>query len=185
MDDLHKYRVVNKLKSVYRTCSVDKRHESSAEHTFGCLLLADFLISKYTIDVNRLKVYELLLYHDLVEIECGDISANPGVDRTHKHIIEAEAAVNLAPKLPAAISEKFTTLFAEYELRQSREAKFAKLIDKLEAQIHELDYKDDWKTWSEAHLRSLIPEFISEFPEIEQFNEDIIQFLRDNGYFGC
>jgi 5'-deoxynucleotidase YfbR-like HD superfamily hydrolase len=90
----------------------------------------------------------------------------------------------LAPKLPAVISEKFITLFAEYELRQSREAKFAKLVDKLEAQIHELDYKDDWKTWSEAHLRSLIPEFISEFPELDKLNEDIIIYLREHHYFG-
>jgi putative hydrolases of HD superfamily len=60
MDDLHKYRVVNKLKSVYRTCSVDKRHESSAEHTFGCLMLADFLLTYYTLKLDCLKVYELL-----------------------------------------------------------------------------------------------------------------------------
>ncbi len=33
IDDIHKFRLFNKLKSVYRFSSVDLRKESSAEHT--------------------------------------------------------------------------------------------------------------------------------------------------------
>src|SRR3989338_4306660 len=72
MDDLQKVRTIYKLKNIERANSVGKRKESSAEHSWSCLILADYFLSKTDIKLNRLKVYELLMYHDLVEIEAGD-----------------------------------------------------------------------------------------------------------------
>jgi putative hydrolase of HD superfamily len=78
--------IINKLKSVYRLNSVDKRKESSAEHSWSCIVLADYILNKYKIDVDRLKVYELLMYHDLSEIHTGDFPFIPGADRGEKKI---------------------------------------------------------------------------------------------------
>lgn len=72
MDELQRIRKLYKLKSVYRDSSVGNRKESSAEHSWSCLMLADYFIEKMNLKIDRIKVYELLMYHDLVEIEAGD-----------------------------------------------------------------------------------------------------------------
>ena len=44
MDEIHKLRLFNKLKSVCRYNTVDNRKESSAEHSWSCLIIVDFFI---------------------------------------------------------------------------------------------------------------------------------------------
>ena len=71
-----KLRKFNELKSVYRTNSVGGRHESSAEHSWSCLILADYFLNLTKKKIDRLKVYDILIYHDVVEIETGDVNIN-------------------------------------------------------------------------------------------------------------
>ena len=74
MEEINKLRRLYHLKHVDRFNSVLKRKESSAEHSWSCLILADYFLNLMKDrDIDRLKVYELLLYHDVVEIEAGDI----------------------------------------------------------------------------------------------------------------
>jgi len=79
-DEISRYKILNKLKTVYRFNTAGDRHESSAEHSWGALMLADFYLTKMQSDgiktdktdkvvIDRLKVYELLMYHDVVEID--------------------------------------------------------------------------------------------------------------------
>lgn len=72
IDDINKFRLFNKLKSVYRFSSVDNRKESTAEHTWSAMILADFFLTKTEIKLDRLKIYELLMYHDVAEIYARD-----------------------------------------------------------------------------------------------------------------
>ena len=118
--DLHKYRIINKLKTVYRFARAGDRHESSAEHSWGALMLADYFMTRMERDgadtkLDRLKVYELIMYHDLVEIETGDIPMNPGSSRGNKIEIENAAAQILSKKLPDVLAQKYLKLFAEFQ----------------------------------------------------------------------
>src|SRR3989344_2474871 len=54
---IHKFRTFNKLKSVYRKNSVANRKESSAEHSWSCLLLADFFLSKLDLNFDEKREY--------------------------------------------------------------------------------------------------------------------------------
>ncbi len=185
MEDVLKFKIINKLKSVYRFNSVDKRKESSAEHSWSCLILADFLMNKYDFKVNRLRVYELLMYHDLVELIVGDTPLTPNsleYDSLSKVEKEKIGAQELKSLLPKEISQKYFDLFMEYEDCESRDAKFAKAIDKLDAGIHELDYKDDWKGWTEEFLRTKKQRYFEEFPELMKVFEDNIKYLKENMY---
>ena len=181
--DIEKYRIVNKLKSTYRFASVGNRKESSAEHSWGCLLLADYFLSSTRLDLDRVKVYELLMYHDLVEIEAGDTPTAPGVSQDSKLERERQGAKKLSQKLPGILVAKYTEIFSEYVAQKTVEARFAAAIDALEAEIHELDYRQDWKGWTLEFLKAKKAHLFTEFPELKEVFVGITDYLVKEGYF--
>lgn len=183
MEDLPKLRKLYQLKTVERASPVGKRKESSAEHSWSSLILADYFLSTISAKIDRLKVYELLMYHDVVEIECGDIPIHHVEKRKDKKEKEMIAAHVLKEHIPPPLNEKFIRLFEEFEEHKTKEAKFAKAIDAFDALIHFLDYKSAWKGWSEEMVRKFHGEKISQFPELAEAFEKTIQFCREHGYF--
>ncbi|MFW6024919.1 MAG: HD domain-containing protein [Candidatus Woesearchaeota archaeon] len=180
MEDIIDLKIINQLKSVYRASSVKNRKESSAEHTWSCLILADFFLEKTKKDIDKVKVYELLMYHDLVEIISGDYPLNE--NREGKKEKEKAASYKLKKLLPEPINNKFFKLFNEFEELQTIESKFAKAIDSIDAMIHELDYKKDWKGWTEDFLRSKKEKYFKEFPEIDKYFKYLLKHLKKEGY---
>ena len=183
MDQIHKFRVFNKLKSVYRFTSVDGRKESVAEHSWSCLVLADFFLSQMKIRLDRVKIYELLMYHDVVEIETGDVPLHPEVESKGKKEKEMEAMLVLKEKIPDVLSQKFVDLFQEFEDNKTKEAKFARAIDQLDAEIQELDHKEDWKGWTREFVLEKKGKFFNEFPELKKAFDSVLDYLTENNYF--
>lgn len=184
MDNLHQLRKFYELKNVERTARVGNRRESPAEHTWSALILADYFLTKMKpSELDRLKVYELLMYHDVVEIEAGDVNLLDEQNRKHKAEREKEAAHVLKKHLPSDLGKKFFDLFHEYEEGKTKEARFAKAIDALDAEIHELDYKENWKGWTEEFLRRKKGPLMEEFPELKKAFEEIMNFVKKEGYF--
>jgi len=182
-NELEKLRRIYKLKSVDRMNSVGNRKESSAEHSWSCLVLADYFLNKMKTKINRVKVYEMLIYHDLVEIETGDVPIHHENNRIDKHWSEKKAAKKLMKELPKRIGKKFAALFKEFEEMKTVESKFAKAIDKLDATLHEMDYKRDWKGWTEAQVRRYNDPYFKDFPEIKKANDEMLEYANKNGYF--
>jgi len=183
INDIKKFRTFNKLKNIYRRNSVGLRKESSSEHSWSCLLLADFFLSKIRLNIDRLKVYELLMYHDVLEIELGDIPLHPNMDKISDDTIEENGIKRLNEQLPAPLNSKFLNLFKEFKEQKTYEAKFAKLIDSLDPIIHELDYKEDWKDWSREFFIREKSKYFEEFPELAQVFNELLNYLADNNYF--
>ena len=48
------------------------RSESDAEHIFSCCVLAMDIMEREKLDLNKEKVFKLLLVHELCEIDAGD-----------------------------------------------------------------------------------------------------------------
>ena len=181
--EIDKFRTYYRLKQVYRYCKVEERKESSAEHTWSCLMLADFFMSIMNTKLDKIKVYEMLMYHDIVEIEAGDAVLHPDNNNHAQQENEFEAMRVLKQKIPEVQAEKFEALFKEFEERKTPEARFAKAIDKLDAHLHELDYKEDWKGWTEEFLRKNKQKYYEEFPEIMEAFEYATKYSRERGYF--
>ncbi len=183
MKSINQLRKLYHLKHVERMNSVLGRKESSAEHTWSCLILADYFLNQMNEKIDRLKVYELLLYHDVVEIEAGDIPIHHVKERENKKEKEQKAFEKVKKDFPPELKEKFTKLFKEFEEQKTKEAKFARAVDRLDALIHEMDYKEDWKGWTEKQVRKFYEEEIKDFPIIKEAFEKILKYVVEEGYY--
>src|SRR3989344_1572822 len=183
LENLQLIRKIYQLKNVERSNSVKRGKESSAEHSWSCLILADFFLNNLKENYDRLKVYEFLMYHDLVEIETGDVCISDEAGRNGKKEREFNAMNKLKNDLPDSISKKFVNIFKEYEKCETKEAKLARIIDVLDAQIHEMDYKEDWKGWTANFLIKKKGYLFEEFPELKKLFFDLLALLQEEGYF--
>lgn len=187
MEEILKFRKIYDLKNINRMCSVKNRKESSAEHSWSCLILADYLLGYLKdYDIDRLKVYELLMYHDVVEIYAGDISIleeKTDLIKKKKCVFEKESADILRNELPEYIADKFFNLFLEFEKGVTVEAKFARLVDALDPMIQEIGHKDDFKGFSREFLISKKLIFFEDFPELKTVFVKILDYYEREGYF--
>ena len=119
MNELEKLYEFYKLKTIKRETEIEnnnRRKESSAEHSWSCLILADYFLEQMSkLKLNKLKIYELLIYHDIVEIETGDTGLHKKEERKSKKEIEKKGAKILSKRLPNILSKRFLKLFNEYE----------------------------------------------------------------------
>ncbi len=182
MKDILKLKYINKFKEVERFAAVGTRKESSAEHSWSAMVVADFILTKVKGPIDRLKIYELLMYHDLVEVEVGDTPVIPGKEDAGVMQRELAAAATLREKLPPQIAEKYYALATEFLKQETREAKLARIIDVLDADIHELDYKDDWKGWTEKYYLSKRSHLFEDFPELRDLFDELTSYLKENGF---
>ena len=122
-----------KLKSVNREgwlrAGVAKP-ESVAAHSWGMSILAMHLCPE---DLDKMKVLEMCLVHDLPEIIVGDLT--PHDDTSNKHEDEKNAMISLAPQ--------WLNLFLEYEENATPESKFVKYLDKLDMALMARIYEDE------------------------------------------
>ncbi len=186
MEDINKIRTIFKLKEVCRVGPVQNRKESSAEHTWSSMVVADYFLEKITSHgINRGKVMELLLYHDLVEIEAGDTDFNDGKALKNKKDRERKGFTALNSKLPLPLAKRYKKLYEEYENRRTIESKFAHAIDKIEPILHGIGYKKEWvkKGYTEELIVNKKRKYIEPFPELMNFFNQLIKYLKDNGFF--
>lgn len=184
MSNIHQYRIVNKLKEIERSSHAGKRFESSAEHTWGTMMLAEYFLElEKDKHLNREKVFSLLLYHDLVEIESGDTSLDNLEGKKDQEKREWQSMQSLAKKLPSPIKERFLQNFKEFLSLETKESRFCKAIDRIEGTLQEMDYKEDWKGWTETFLRKNTEHHYKEFPSIKAAFEELIVYANENGFF--
>ena len=129
-DRLEKYlrfiREVERLKSVERTAwTTSGRRESTAEHSWRLALLAMVLCGEYP-RLDRLRVLQLALVHDLGETYDGDIPAVAQGDPAAKERVERAAVERLAGCLPEGAGRELRGVWEEYEACRTPEAKLVK-----------------------------------------------------------
>ena len=103
--------------------------ESVAAHSWGMSVLAMHLCPS---DLDKMRVLEMCLVHDLPEVEVGDLT--PHDDTSTKSEDEHRAMERLAPQ--------WLDLFEEYEAGVTDEAKFVKYLDKLDMALMARIYED-------------------------------------------
>ncbi|KIC19381.1 HD domain-containing protein [Leisingera sp. ANG-DT] len=127
----------DKLKLVTRASKLGdgSRHENSAEHSWHIMLYA-WVLSEHstgTVDVDR--VLQMLLLHDLVEIDAGDAPIHGVIDPAALAALAAKeeaAADRLFGMLPAEQGKPIRAVWEEFEAANSPDAVFAKSIDRVQ-----------------------------------------------------
>ena len=106
--------------------------ESVSEHTFHVTFLAWALADRER-DLDRNRVLELALVHDLAEVRTGDLPRPAAAYLPEGAKATAEGAV--ARELLAPLDPSASELFDEYLSKGSREARFVSACDKLQLLI--------------------------------------------------
>lgn len=126
------YQLAEKLKVTLRHSwlSDPQRQESTAEHSWMMGLLAMVLLPQVPEPLDQLKVFQMIIVHDLAEALTADLPVWEGVkDKAAKEAHERAAMTQLLAPLDAPTRATLLAVWEEYELRQSREAKFVKVLD--------------------------------------------------------
>ena len=130
---------IDRLKQIVRqTYLMDaSRRENDAEHSWHIAMMALVLREHADEEVDILRVIEMLLVHDLVEIDAGDtLLYSAERDSAARLAAEQCAAERIFGLLPAEQARRFRELWEEFEAKQSPEARFAGALDRLQPLLH-------------------------------------------------
>ncbi|HEV8240380.1 MAG TPA: HD domain-containing protein [Thermoanaerobaculia bacterium] len=139
---------LDKLKAVLRRARPVglERYENSAEHSWHVAVVA-MLLAKHSVQpVDLQRVLEILLVHDIPEIDCGDQFVYTR-DTAQVAVAEAAAAERIFGLLPPAEGEWLLSRWREYEERQTPEAKLAYAADRLMPVLHNV--RGGARSWRE------------------------------------
>lgn len=131
----------DKLKSTLRATQLcdGSRRENSGEHSWHIALYAMTLAEHANRPVDVSRVIKMLLIHDLVEIDAGDVPIHADYDQAAQLAIEQAAADRIFGLLPTDQATEFRALWDEFEAAQSDDAIFAKSIDRVQPVIANLE----------------------------------------------
>lgn len=141
----------DRLKSVLRaTTLVDgSRPENSGEHSWHLALYAMVLADQAAPGVDITRVIRMLLIHDLVEIDVGDVPIHSANGQAHAsadtQAAEQRAADRIFGLLPSDQAADFRKLWDEFEAAQTPDAVFAKSLDRVQPVMANL--KSGGGTW--------------------------------------
>jgi len=144
-------READQLKGVLRQSSIldGTRKENSAEHSWHLALMAQVLGGYAPPGTDLSRVTAMLLIHDLVEIDAGDLFVYADATvQARQEAAEHAAADRIFALLPAGQGRELRALWDEFEEHRTPEARFARALDRLQPML--ANYYLGGGTW-QAH----------------------------------
>jgi putative hydrolase of HD superfamily len=144
----------DKLKGIIRnTLLTDQsRLENAAEHSWHAALTALVLFDgAQAQDMDLGRILKMLLVHDLVEIDAGDVSCYDKQQRRVQAGKEQQAAERIFGLLPESQARGLQRLWQEFEARQTPESCFANAIDRLQPLLQAIH--SEGRTWRAHGIR--------------------------------
>lgn len=131
----------DQLKTVARGTPIcdGTRKETSGEHSWHIAMYALVLAEHANRPINIDRVIQMLLIHDLVEIDAGDNPIHGDHDPKEMEAIEQAAADRLFGLLPKDQGQALRALWDEFEAAESDDAVFAKSVDRVQPVISNLE----------------------------------------------
>lgn len=130
---------IDKIKHIVRKTKLfdGSRFENDAEHSWHiCLMALSFLPNAAeAVDVER--VLKMLLVHDIVEIDAGDVFLY-APERAAAHAKELAAAERIFGLLPPEQGGALKALWLEFEERATPDARYAAAMDRMEPLLQNL-----------------------------------------------
>lgn len=125
---------IDKLKYIQRKTKLfnSNRNENDAEHSWHLAMMVMVLAEHSNTKIDILKVLKMVLIHDIVEIDAGDVFIFDTLKEHNNTKEELKAAKRIFGILPKNQAEEFISLWLEFEEGFSKEAQFAKAMDRFE-----------------------------------------------------
>lgn len=140
---------IDKVKYIQRKTKLfnSDRNENDAEHSWHLALMAIVLAEHSDEPINILKVVKMVLIHDIVEIDAGDVFIYDE-QKNHCNTDEERLAANrIFGLLPKQQADEMIAIWEEFEAGKTHEAKFAKAMDRLEPLLQ--NTSNNGGTWKE------------------------------------
>jgi putative hydrolase of HD superfamily len=181
---------IDKLKKIVRQTPLtdQSRKETDAEHSWHIAVMA-ILLSEYAKEdqIDVFRVLQMLLVHDLVEIDAGDTFCYDEAGNAKKLDKEIKAADRIFNLLPTDQARYFRELWDEFEARKSPEARFGAALDRLQPLLH--NSRTQGGTWREHHIsRSQVVQRNSPIndsaPTLWEYAVKLIDEAFEKGFLG-
>jgi putative hydrolase of HD superfamily len=140
----------DRLKTVDRQSPIadGSRRENSAEHSWHLAVMALALAEHAPAGTDIGRVITMLLIHDLVEIDAGDLFVYAdSAAQVRQEEIERAAADRIFGILPQPQAVMMLALWKEFEERRTPEALFARALDRLQPML--LNVQTSGGTWTD------------------------------------
>jgi putative hydrolases of HD superfamily len=143
---------IDKVKYILRKTRLfnSQRNENDAEHSWHLAIMALILSEHANEPVNILKVVKMLLIHDVVEIDAGDIFLYDSILNHTNTLAEQKAAERIFGLLPHEQAKEYIAIWEEFEDSKTPEAKFARAMDRLEPLLQNVS--NNGGTWKEFNV---------------------------------
>lgn len=140
---------IDKVKYIKRKTKLfnSDRNENDAEHSWHLALMAIVLAEHSDEAIDVFKVVKMVLIHDIVEIDAGDTFIYD-LQKNHSNTDEERLAANrIFGLLPKNQADELIAIWEEFEAGETKEAKFAKAMDRLEPLLQ--NTSNNGGTWKE------------------------------------
>ena len=169
-------REIDKLKYIFRKTKLinSDRPENDAEHSWHLAMMAIVLAGHANEPIDLEKVMKMVLIHDIVEIDSGDVFAYDTTKSHDNFDEELKAARRIFGILPEEQAEEFINLWIEFEEMKTPESKFARALDRLEPLLQ--NASNNGGTWREFDVK--FDKVIEKKKAIKDGSEELWKFAK-------
>lgn len=149
---------IDKIKKIGRQTylSDGTRKENDAEHSWHLAMMI-LLLKEYANEpIDTMRTMEMVLIHDIIEIDAGDTYAYDEKENESKRERELKAAERIFRILPEDQEVYVRGLWDEFEEKKTKESKFANAVDKIQPAM--LNSRSGGKSWIEhgVHFQQIL-----------------------------
>jgi putative hydrolase of HD superfamily len=168
---------IGRLKHVLRrTLTVHSdRNENDAEHSWHLAIMAIILAEYAGHAADVFRTVKMVLVHDLVEIDAGDVYCYSDYDPADKLAREKAAAERIFGLLPEDQAEEVMALWKEFEQGETPEARFAAALDRIEPLL--LNYHTGGRVWQKHGVQK--HQVLERAAPIGESSPDLWAYARD------
>jgi len=181
---------LDKLKGVTRKTrplGLD-RYENSAEHSWQIAVLAASMAHYAEEPIDITRVIEMLLVHDIGEIDTGDTLVYVEHGWDERKAAERAAVTRIFGMLPEPHGERFMALWLEFEDAETPEARFAHAADRaMPALLNLANNGQSWRENGISHervVRRLEAPIKAGCPALWAYMETRLAQAKQDGWFG-
>ncbi len=165
------------------------RYENSAEHSWQIALMAQALAHLAAEPVNVARVVELLLVHDVGEIDTGDTLVYVEHGWAERKAAERAAVQRIFGLLPEGRGQRFVDAWQEFEDEATPEARYAHAVDRaMPALLNLANGGQSWRENGVSHAKVVArigPPIAAGCPALWAYMRARLDAAQAAGWFGA